>query len=42
MLKAFNQVITYRDLTGFSGCTSADKARVIEDFVNGIAPQLKK
>jgi LAS superfamily LD-carboxypeptidase LdcB len=42
MLKAFNQVITYRDLTGFSGCTSADKARVIEDFVNGIAPKLKK
>jgi D-alanyl-D-alanine carboxypeptidase len=42
MLEAYNRTITYSDLTGFSGCTSADKARVIEEFVNGIAPKLKK
>lgn len=42
MLDAYNLTITYNDLSGFSGCSSADKARVIEDFVNGIAPELKK
>jgi D-alanyl-D-alanine dipeptidase len=42
MLEAYNHTITYNELTGFSGCTSADKARVLEDFVNGIAPELKK
>ncbi len=41
MLIAYNSTITYADLTGFSGCESADKARVLEDFVNGIAPGLK-
>lgn len=41
MLEAFNRSITYGELTGFSGCTSAHKARVLEDFVNGIAPELK-
>ncbi len=42
MLEAYNRTISYSELTAFSGCTSADKARVIEDFVNGIAPELKK
>lgn len=42
MLEAYNRTITYTDLTGFSGCASADKARILEDFVNGIAPELKK
>lgn len=42
MLEAYNRTITYSELTGFSGCTSAEKARVLEDFVNGIASELKK
>ncbi len=42
MLDAYNRTISYSELTGFSGCTSAGKSRVIEDFVNGIAPELKK
>lgn len=42
MLEEYNRSITYSELTGFSGCTSAGKSRVIEDFVNGIAPELKK
>jgi D-alanyl-D-alanine dipeptidase len=42
MLEAYNRTITYSELTGFSGCASAHKARVLEDFVNGIAPELKK
>jgi D-alanyl-D-alanine carboxypeptidase len=42
MLNAYNATITYTDITGFSGCNSAEKARAIEDFVNGIDPQLKK
>jgi len=42
MLEAYNRTITYEDLKGFSGCASANTARVIEDFVNGIAPELKK
>ena len=42
MLDAYNRTISYSELTGFSGCSSADKARVFEDFVNGIAPELKK
>jgi LAS superfamily LD-carboxypeptidase LdcB len=42
MLDNYNRLITYQDLSGFSGCASADKARVLEDFVNGIAPELKK
>lgn len=42
MLNAFNRLITYSDLSGFSGSASADKARVLEEFVNGIAPNLKK
>jgi LAS superfamily LD-carboxypeptidase LdcB len=42
MLDAYNQVITYQDLVGFSGCASAYKVRVLEDFVNGIESGLKK
>ncbi len=42
MLDAYNRTISYSELTGFSGCTEADKAKVLEDFVNGIAPELKK
>ena len=41
LLDAYNKTITYSDLTGFSGCTSANQARVLEDFVNGIASELK-
>lgn len=41
MLEAYNRLITYGELIGFSGCTWADKARVLEDFVNGVAPKLK-
>jgi LAS superfamily LD-carboxypeptidase LdcB len=42
MLDAYNHAITYSNLSGFSGCKTADKARVLEDFVNGIASELKK
>jgi hypothetical protein len=42
MLKAYNATITYTDLFGFSGSESASKARVIEDFVNGIDAKLLK
>jgi LAS superfamily LD-carboxypeptidase LdcB len=42
MLEEYNRVITYENLSGFSGSNSAAKARVLEDFVNGIAPNLKK
>ena len=42
MLKEYNRTITYADLSGFSGSKAAEKARVLEDFVNGIAPELKK
>ena len=42
MLKAYNRDITYSDLTGFSGSASASQARVIEEFVNGIDPELLK
>ena len=42
MLKEYNRTITYADLFGFSGSKAAEKARVLEDFVNGIAPELKK
>jgi hypothetical protein len=42
MLKEYNRTITYADLSGFSGYKAADKTRVLEDFVNGIAPELKK
>ena len=42
MLKEYNRTITYSDLSGFSGSKAAEKARVLEDFVNGIDPKLKK
>ena len=42
MLKEYNRTITYADLSGFSGSKAAEKAHVLEDFVNGIAPELKK
>jgi zinc D-Ala-D-Ala carboxypeptidase len=42
MLKAYNASINYSDLVGFSGSESASKARVIEDFVNGIDANLLK
>ena len=42
MLKEYNRTITYADLSGFSGSKAAEKARVLEDFVNGIAPELMK
>jgi D-alanyl-D-alanine carboxypeptidase len=42
MLKEYNRTITYADLSGFSGSKAAEKAGVLEDFVNGIAPELKK
>ena len=42
MLKEYNRTITYADLSGFSGSKAAEKARVLEDFVNGIDPKLKK
>ncbi len=42
MLEEYNRTITYADLSGFSGSKAAEKARVLEDFVNGIDPKLKK
>jgi len=42
MLKAYSASINYSDLVGFSGSESASKARVIEDFVNGIDSNLLK
>lgn len=38
MLNAYNRQISYDDISGFSGSSSAKEARVIEDYVNGIAP----
>ncbi|MFM9004560.1 MAG: D-alanyl-D-alanine carboxypeptidase family protein, partial [Flavobacteriales bacterium] len=42
MLKAYNATITYPDIAGFSGSASASQARVLEEFVNGIDPELLK
>lgn len=41
MLKQYNATITYSDLTGFSGSTSAKAAQSIELYVNGIEAGLK-
>ena len=37
MLRSYNTSVTYDDLKGFSGCSTAKELRVIEDFVNGVA-----
>ncbi|MFM7234309.1 MAG: M15 family metallopeptidase [Flavobacteriales bacterium] len=42
MLKAYNATIAYSDIAGFSGSASASQARVFEEFVNGIDPELLK
>lgn len=41
MLKQYNATITYEDLTGFSGSSSAQSADAIALYVNGIDPSLK-
>ncbi len=38
LLKQYNEKITYTDLTGFAGSQSAEAAKAIELYVNGIAP----
>ncbi|MFN5294192.1 MAG: M15 family metallopeptidase [Flavobacteriales bacterium] len=42
MLNAYVATISYSDIVGFSGCSSAKDVRIIEDFVNGIDPTLLK
>jgi len=37
LLKQYNEKISYKDLTGFAGSNSAEAAKVIELYVNGIA-----
>jgi hypothetical protein len=35
-LRAYNQLVDYTDLHGFSGAEAAEEVRVIQDYVNGI------
>ena len=35
-LKKYNEIITYKDINGFTGSYLAPKLRAIEDYVNGI------
>jgi LAS superfamily LD-carboxypeptidase LdcB len=35
-LKQYDLKVSYQDFVGFSGCTSAGLAKVIEDYVNGV------
>ncbi len=41
MLRQYNSKISYSNLTGFAGSGTAEKIRVIEDYVNGISSELK-
>lgn len=41
LLKQYNEKISYSDLSGFAGSKSAEEAKVIEVYVNGIAEDLK-
>jgi D-alanyl-D-alanine carboxypeptidase len=42
MLQQYNQFISYDDLTGYAGASTAKDLKVIELYVNGIDEQLKK
>lgn len=37
MRAAYNQKISYTDITGFAGSTTAESIRVIEEYVNGVS-----
>lgn len=37
-LTAYNKFIKYSDIIGFTGSETSQKVRIIEDYVNGIAP----
>jgi zinc D-Ala-D-Ala carboxypeptidase len=40
-LNAYEKKVTYKDITGFSGSETAEKIKVIEDYVLGINPDCK-
>ncbi len=42
LLKQYNEKISYADLTGFAGSKSAEAAKAIELYVNGIPEEFKK
>lgn len=41
LLKLYNELIRYSDLTGFDGASHAKDLKIIEDYVNGVANPLE-